>query len=39
MIILLMRDYKKGKEVNSRGVGKIGKGAIERETQREQRET
>ena len=39
MIIPLMRDYKKGKEVNSRGVRKIGEGAIERETQGEQRET
>ena len=39
MIIPLMRDYEKGKEVNSRGVGKIREGAIERETQGEQRET
>ena len=39
MIIPPMRDYKKGKEVNSRRVGKIGEGGIERETQGEQRET
>ena len=39
MIIPLMRDYKKGKEVNSRGDGKIGEEVIERETQGEQRET
>ena len=34
-----MRDYKKGKEVNSRGVGKIEEGVIKKETQGEHRET
>ena len=32
MIIPLMRDYKKRKEVKSKGIGKIGEGEIEKET-------